>query len=117
LRLTFRAHERLRRPADFARARRQGSKRVGRHLVVWCFRRAETPPRATRLGLVVGRRHGGAVQRNLFKRRLRETFRQNKERWPRGLDVVVSPKATGAADFPPGFDALKSDLLSLVPSR
>lgn len=110
---SFRPHERLKRSRDFERARRRGRRRAGRALVLWSFRREETPPRATRLGVVVGRRHGGAVQRNLFKRRLREIFRTQKDRWPRGWDWVVAPK-TGGRSFPPEFDELRADFRRLV---
>jgi ribonuclease P protein component len=115
MRFTFRAHERLRLPADFARARRQGRKRVGRFLVVWTYGRPESPPRAARLGISVGRRSGGAVQRNLFKRRIREIFRLDKARFARGWDFVVAPRlGQTPGGFPPPFDALRADLLSLA---
>jgi ribonuclease P protein component len=45
----------------------------------------------TRLGLTVGRRYGGAVQRNRAKRVLREAFRLSRHDLPPGLDLVVSP--------------------------
>lgn len=111
--LTFRSHERLRRKRDFARVRRTGRRRTGRWLVLWACPRVETPARANRLGIVVGRKHGGAVQRNLFKRRLRETYRLNKAAWPRGWDLIVMPKAGGPA-FPPPFAALSADFIALM---
>jgi ribonuclease P protein component len=104
---SFQRHERLTGP-DFKRAQRQGRRRVGRILTLWAFRRPGVPARAARLGIVVGRRHGGAVQRNLFKRRTREAFRNNKP-WPRGWDLVVAPKTPGP--FPPAFAPLRDDLL------
>ncbi len=48
-----------------------------------------------RLGLAVGRRHGGAVQRNRIKRRLREAFRSQQHELPIGFDLVCSPRAEG----------------------
>jgi ribonuclease P protein component len=45
-----------------------------------------------RLGLAVGRRVGGAVERNRAKRLLRESFRRNKIETVRGLDLVLIPK-------------------------
>ncbi len=110
---TFRPHERLRLTRDFQRARRAGRRRAGRWLALWVYPRDESPPRATRLGIVVGRRHGGAVQRNRFKRRLREVFRLGKSRWPRGWDVVVTPKA-GGAGFPPPQKDLQADFTGLM---
>lgn len=67
---------------------RQGVRVVDRRLVIWAL------PNVlgfTRLGLTVGRRHGGAVQRNRVKRVLREAFRLTRERLPAGLDLLVSP--------------------------
>ncbi len=48
-----------------------------------------------RLGLSVGKRAGGAVQRNAFKRRIREAFRLVQHELPlgAGLDIVVSVRA------------------------
>jgi len=46
---------------------------------------------ATRLGLSVGKRCGGSVQRNRIKRFLREAFRQARAAFPRGYDVVLVP--------------------------
>jgi ribonuclease P protein component len=42
-----------------------------------------------RLGITASRRVGGAVQRNLVKRRIREWFRQSKGTLPADLDLVV----------------------------
>ena len=46
---------------------------------------------ATRLGVSVGRRCGGAVERNRTKRLLREAFRQARTDLPAGYDVVIVP--------------------------
>lgn len=54
-----------------------------------------------RLGLVVGRKFGGSVQRNLFKRRVRELFRRNKALLG-AVDVAILPAKgpeAAAADF------------------
>jgi len=48
---------------------------------------------ATRLGLSVGRRVGGSVQRNRIKRLLREAFRHARAEFPPGYDVVIVPLA------------------------
>ena len=109
-RFTFQRHERLVGP-DFKRAQRSGRRRVGKVVILWAYRRAESPLRVTRLGIVVARRHGGEVQRNLFKRRCRESFRTNKP-WPRGWDLVVTPKMPGP--FPPAFAPLRDDLLEVA---
>jgi ribonuclease P protein component len=92
--------------------------RTGRWIKVWVCRREETPPRASRIGIVVSRKNGPAVKRNLFKRRLREIFRLNKDRLPRGLDLVVMAKtATSPREsFPASFEALQNDYFTLIAS-
>ena len=45
-----------------------------------------------RLGISVSKQFGSAVSRNLFKRRIREVFRQLKAQLPPGLKVHVSPR-------------------------
>lgn len=107
---TFQRHERLSGP-DFKRAMRTGRRRVGQCVTLWAYHRRDTPPPPARLGVVVARRHGGAVQRNLFKRRTREVFRTHKP-WPRGWDFVVAPKSPGP--FPPAYTALREDVLNTI---
>ncbi len=53
----------------------------------------------TRLGLSVSKRCGNAVQRNLFKRLLREAFRSSRTDLPAALDLIVQPRATTATDL------------------
>ena len=48
----------------------------------------------SRLGLMVGRKHGGAVRRNRIKRLLREAFRLEDEAIPGGYDLICIPKPT-----------------------
>lgn len=48
----------------------------------------------SRLGLMVGRRHGDAVRRNRVKRLLREAFRLEDEVIPAGYDLICIPKPT-----------------------
>ncbi len=63
----------------------------------------------TRLGLSVSRKVGGAVERNRWKRRMREAFRLNRKSLPEGLDVIAVARTT--------FDNLAhagSELVALV---
>jgi ribonuclease P protein component len=45
----------------------------------------------TRLGIRMSARFGTAVERNRARRRIREMFRTNKDRWPIGFDVICLP--------------------------
>ena len=78
---------RLSRSADFDRVFRHGRSHAGRELVLYAFPRGDGA--APRLGLSVSRKVGGAVDRNLVKRLLREAFAEESTRLPAGTDVVV----------------------------
>src|SRR4051795_6652581 len=80
---------RLSRSAEFDRVYREGRSHAGRHLVLYSFPREGDEDDAPRLGLSVGRKVGGAVERNKVKRLLREAFWQAEERLPAGPDLRV----------------------------
>src|SRR2546421_2699224 len=86
---------RLSRSAEFDRVYRDGRSHAGRHLVLYSFPREgdDEPPR---LGLSVGRKVGGAVERNKVKRLLRAAFWQSEERLPPGHDFVVVARSDAA---------------------
>ena len=81
----------LRRSSDFDRVFRLGRRTRSGPITVIV---APGPSDATRLGLVVGRKVGGAVERNRVKRRLRHAMRAVEP--PPGIDVVVIGSADAA---------------------
>ena len=68
-----RRRRRLSRSGEFERVYREGHSHANRYLVVYAFPR-ETQEGDPRLGISVGRKLGGAVERNRVKRLLRDAF-------------------------------------------
>lgn len=75
------------RPAEFARARREGGRATRGCLILnWLVQPAA--PRS-RLGVITSRKVGGAVVRNRARRLVREVFRHHQHRLARPMDLVV----------------------------
>ena len=92
---------RLTRSRDFDAVYRRGKSAASRHLVVYVFdrpadERVDAP--GPRLGLSVSRKVGGAVERNVVKRALREQFAAISAFVPVGSDVVLIARA-GLAEY------------------
>ena len=111
-----RRRPRLSRSADFQRVYRQGDSISSRHFVLYAFPRDEGEAAAdVRLGVSVGRRVGGAVERNRVKRLLREAFWALPERVSDSHDYVVVARR-GAAELADagGMEAFKTELGALI---
>jgi ribonuclease P protein component len=106
---------RLSRSAEFERVYRQGRSKGNRYLVLYAFPREEESDEGPRLGLSVGRRVGGAVDRTRVKRALREAFWEEARRLPAGSDyvVVARPESLGLAERE-GTAGLRTALAELV---
>jgi len=94
----------MRHSGDFARTIRSGSRAGGHHLVVHLLLTAPeqtdpTPAPPARVGFVVSKAVGNAVQRNLVKRRLRAIVSDRLDELPDGALVVVRalPASQGAS--------------------
>jgi ribonuclease P protein component len=106
---------RLSRSAEFERVYRQGRSKGNRYLVLYAFPREDDGGDGPRLGLSVGRRIGGAVERTRVKRVLREAFWEEAQRLPAGSDyvVVARPEALPLAERD-GTAGIRAALAELV---
>jgi ribonuclease P protein component len=84
---------RIRRRREFLSLGRTGEKRRTENFVL-LLRPASAE---ARLGITVSRKVGGAVTRNLLKRRIREVFRRHPKRGDLGCDVIVIAKEKAGA--------------------
>lgn len=108
---------RLSRSAEFDRVYRQGRSVANRYLVLYAFPRGgEDPPR---IGLSVGRKIGGAVERNQLKRLLREACAQQAPKLPPGHDIVIvarpPARELGESEGLVGVDAALAELVEKAP--
>jgi ribonuclease P protein component len=106
---------RLSRSAEFERVYRQGRSKGNRYLVLYAFPREDASEDGPRLGLSVGRRVGGAVDRTRVKRVLREAFWEEAARLPAGSDyvVVARPESLGLVERE-GMAGVRAALAELV---
>ena len=94
---------------------REGRSHASRHLVVYAFPRAEDDDADPRLGVSVGRKLGGAVERNRMKRLLREAFWSSAEELRDGHDfVIVARPDAGELARQGGEQAIEAELRQVL---
>jgi ribonuclease P protein component len=84
---------RLRPRGEFERVRQNGRSWPHRLFVLIVLARAEPLDAPPRIGVAAGKRLGGAVTRNRFKRRLREAVRLVYPSIQGGVDVILIARA------------------------
>jgi ribonuclease P protein component len=85
----FTRRRRLSLKKDFDAVFSGGKSAADTNLVIYVL---HTERGFTRLGMAVGKKHGGAVVRNRIKRLIREAFRLNLDKLPDSSDIVVVPR-------------------------
>jgi len=85
---TFRSPERIKRKEDFSHLYHKGKRYKGRYLqLIYISNNLDY----SRLGVVVSKKYGNAVQRNKLKRCMRTLFRRNKELLKHPHDLLFMP--------------------------
>ncbi|MDR5693774.1 MAG: ribonuclease P protein component [Armatimonadota bacterium] len=109
-RLLSKPFDRLSQSRDFQRAYRFGRRYSGDSFLVYVLDRGGA---GLRVGIVVGHRHGGAVERNRLRRRIREAVRRLAPFLKEGADVVIIPRA-GAIEGKERFSDFVSSLAEVL---
>ncbi len=86
---TFPKLVRIRKRRDYQKVFQEGRKFFGDMVGVDLRLGAASCPK---LGITVSKRHGKAIQRNTFKRLVREAFRHSYAILPPNLEINVSPR-------------------------
>lgn len=107
----FRREERMRTDREYREVVRKGERATTEHFTVYRDFRGGG---SRKVGISVGKRAGGAVARNRFKRLLREFYRFHKGDFPGGSRTAIVVKK---ALFLPGLDAVTSELLPAISRR
>lgn len=96
---TFAKSARVTRSDDFTAIIRRGPYAADELLVInvrWDPRGAAS---LARLGISIPKKTGNAVVRNRWKRWIRESFRLQRSRLPRGVEIIIRPKRDAVGSF------------------
>jgi ribonuclease P protein component len=107
----FPREERMRTDREYREVVRKGERVTTGHFTVY---RDFPGGEARKVGISVGKRAGGAVARNRFKRVLREFYRFHKSDFPGGSRTAIVVKKALSL---PGLDAVTSELLPAISRR
>ena len=105
----FRKEERLRGSKDFKAVFQQCRKLDDARLALYV--QFSSGPPARLFGVSIGRAHGKAHDRNKLKRRLREIYRVEKDRFREGYRIIVIPRKNSASS---SYAELRDSFLSLA---
>ncbi|MDE0940065.1 MAG: ribonuclease P protein component [Pirellulales bacterium] len=98
---------RIRFAADFRNVYDRRCAKSDHHILIYGIQNALTH---SRLGLSVSRKVGSAVERNRWKRSIREAYRSQQRSIPRGFDWIVIPRQKQ----PPSLKQLQASLRGLT---
>ena len=93
---------------EFRRLYSKGKSAVSPYFAVYCRKNHRS---VSRLGITTGVKLGNAVKRNRIRRRIREVYRLNEDKFQPGWDIVVVARSR-ALEAP--FSRLTESYLSLA---
>ena len=102
---------RLRKSFEFKQVKRKGMR--FRDNALWVQGYVDESVGAKKIGIIATKRLGGAVRRNLAKRRMRELFRQSQHLVKPGSHIVVLPRTESLAL---SYGELRKRFLKLISS-
>lgn len=109
----YRKRERLKTSQEFQHAQKRGQTIHLKYFVINCVsneHRQDDGIYCTRIGMVVSKKISKkSVVRNQVKRRIRDIFRRNKEKFPKQHDIVFIPRTTVVEA---AYEDLEKDVLS-----
>ena len=97
----------LKKNHEFKRLYARGKSAANQWLVLYC---RKNKLGVNRIGITVGGKLGGAVQRNRVRRRIREAYRLNEGRFAAGYDIVIVARVRAKSGT---FKQITGALLSL----